>query len=752
MDVSFLIRLIDQFTGPAQKIRNTAKGIGDAANDLKGGFADAIRKGFSTENIETATKNAEAKLSTAKEKLRGAVGLGLALVAPLKGLGDFEDRLINFGNVAGIYGRDLKSIEDELRRIGPTVNKTAGEMLTALEYLVGKGMKPDVALNAIKAIGMTATASKSEIEDMASSGYAVIDNLKVPAENLQLALDAMAEAGKRGGFELKSMADYFPGLTASAQMLGMDGVDAVAELAAALQVARKGSKDDAEAANNMQNFLSKLTSPETVKRFKEQNIDVQAEFKKAAKNGESVFEHMLKVIEKATNGDQFKMGDLFGDMQVLNFLKPMMANMDEFRQIREAAMKSSGVNEQDFLRAMEGLNVKTKALVIQFNNLLTAGSPLLDLAKELVSEFTAFIAQINDFAKANPELTRQIVLGVAALMSFAIAARLAGFALAWLRLPLIGLTSTFLKFNAQGRNIAIGWRLIAGAGRILGSALSLVRYAAVGLGSLLSGLTAPAWLAVAALVAAAFALWKYWDRVSSFLSGVGSVFGETFSAVVKSAVGLIDSLITKFGELLGFNPAEMAVFKAATWNAIGQALDFSAIRAKISEFWDWLGSFFSQEKLGEGEKAVLYESGRAMAQSLIDGIKDFINTNIQPIRDLFKFALEIEWPTPPAWVSWLVDKSKSAVSSAANWTQSLGTGDQPPAWAMGGAIRLPEKEINQTINAEVIDKRPPNMTVHAPISITGVVDPVAAGNAATARLGAAIANAKAGAMHGGTEE
>ncbi|MDA4635992.1 hypothetical protein NZA98_33745, partial [Escherichia coli] len=70
----------------------------------------------------------------------------------------------------------------------------------------------------------------------------------------------------------------------------------------------------------------------------------------------------------------------------------------------------------------------------------------------------------------------------------------------------------------------------------------------------------------------------------------------------------------------------------------------------------------------------------------------------------------------------------------------------------GGSEFIPEQKVNQTINAEVIDKRPPNMTVNAPITITGVLDPMAAANAAAAKIGAAIANAKAGAMHGGTEE
>ena len=86
----------------------------------------------------------------------------------------------------------------------------------------------------------------------------------MPAADAERALDAMAKAGKKGGSELKDLAKEFPALTASAQFLGMEGVVAVSDLAAALEVARKGAADGAQAANNMANFMRKLTTKETI--------------------------------------------------------------------------------------------------------------------------------------------------------------------------------------------------------------------------------------------------------------------------------------------------------------------------------------------------------------------------------------------------------------------------------------------------------------------------------------------------------
>ena len=61
------------------------------------------------------------------------------------------------------------------------------------------------------------------------------------------------------------------------------------------------------------------------------------------------------------------------------------------------------------------------------------------------------------------------------------------------------------------------------------------------------------------------------------------------------------------------------------------------------------------------------------------------------------------------------------------------------------------EKVEQTIRAEVIDKRPPQVNVNASISITGVLDPQAAASAAVSQLRSQMGRAGAGALHGGTE-
>lgn len=764
MNVSLIVRLVDQFTQPATKVRASIRGF---FSGLRDGFSEAITTGFTASRLDKAIDDAETKLNNARGRLLGAFGQAVSLAAPVLALGNFESQLVNFGNTAQIYGDDLTEVGARLRALGPVVNKSASELLVALEYLVGKGLSPDEGMKALEAVGMTATATSSEIEDMAASGFAVLDNLKVPAEELQRAFDAMNQAGKSGGFELKGMAQYFPQLTASARALGMEGVPAVAELGAALQIAMKGAGSESEAANNMQNFLSKLSSPETVKRFKDMGINVQAEFQKAADGNVSVFEHMLGVINDATEGDQFKMGELFGDQQVLNFLRPMMANLDEFRIIRDAAMTADGINADDFGRVMETWEQKAKSATIALDNLLSNSSVLLEIAKDLAGTIRDVVTALNDFATTNPEVARGVVMAIAGLMTLSIAARLVTFAFAGLRLSSLGVINAFLRFDEAGKNIALGWRLIAGLGSLLAGAFGLVKAAAIAVGGALAGISAPVWGVIAVLAAAAFTIWKFWDRISSFVSGMASGLGEVLGPAVSAIGDAISGLVTKLGELFGLDAEQMEGFKASISGAfegafagIGSMVD--GAKELLGGFWDWLGSFFQQETLSDEQKGQMHEAGRKLVTDMLEGIKSaavgmfewFANLPAEIAKHIGSIDLGalIQWPEPPDWLAWMFGGDAPPPSAPGG-----GGNDIPPAGGGGGGdwwnpwSWSQQPEVQATIAAEVVDNRPPQVSVTVNQTITGVADPKQAGTIAAGQIAGAVNQARNGALHDGME-
>mgnify|MGYP001050391357 CR=1 FL=1 len=726
MDVSLLIRLIDQASAPAKKIADSLRGIGDVAGEMKRGFGEAIRHGFSVENIETATKNAEAALQQARSRLVGAIGMGIALAAPVIKAADFQAAFIDFANVAEIPIERMAEIEARLIAATRVTGKNKSELLDILSAYVGKGMSVDDSLKAIEATGRAATATKSEVSDMTNAGFAVMDNLKVSALDLAKAFDVMAASGKEGSFELKDMSRNFPELTANAAALEMKGVPAVAALAAALQMAMKSAGSADQAANNMSNFLGKITSPETVRNFKKFGIDIEKELKKASDSGTDPLLHALKLINQATGGNQFKMGELFADKQVLDFLRALLPNLEEYERIRDKAAASEGIIDKDWINVTSGLKEQFKGLATEVDNMFSAGSALLPIVQGLVEWMTQAVRRVNDWMAANAQLTETIVKGAAGLLAMNVASRVLAFGLAAVRLPLIKTAAAFLKFDKDGRNIATGWRLLAATARVLsGAVLGIVRLvpalrnagigfsvlstvarggflataftaiatAAAATGSALAAITAPVWVVVGVLVAAGAAVWKYWDRVSSFASGFASVFGSLFSDIGAKALDLVNTFVDFHAKLFGVPAAKVAAFKAS----IAKAFDFSGLvdgaKAKISELWEWLTGQFTQEKLSSAEQAEMYAAGQRLAQSLIDGIKSLIDN----VRDLFKFALEIEWPEPPAWLKWLMEKggaaaeaassgTNKAYNSAREWYEGVGGNQTTSSASAGGSV------------------------------------------------------------------
>ena len=282
-----------------------------------------------------------------------------------------EHQLRELGNVGQLTGEQLKEMDERLGSISRYTNQSRGEIAEGLNVLVASGIDPTAALDYMNVIGRTATAAQAEIVDISKTAFSVTDNLKVNVNDLGKTMDMLAQAGKEGRFELKDMSAAFPSLTAGASMLGMRGVPAVAELGAALQVAMKGAGSAPEAATNFESFLQAITSPMAVNRFKElYGVNLPAFLNQVISENKDPIEEMVVLINRLTGGDVFKVSEIFRNKTDLNFLKPMMQNLDEYRRIKESALGADGIMDEDFNHMMETTNEQFKLLKINMKELV----------------------------------------------------------------------------------------------------------------------------------------------------------------------------------------------------------------------------------------------------------------------------------------------------------------------------------------------------------------------------------------------
>ncbi|QGA57776.1 phage tail tape measure protein [Brucella sp. 2280] len=529
-----------------------------------------------------------------------AYALYRAFKSPVEAATEFETKLEDIAQKIEAPISTLPELGREIRQVARDTYQSASAMADGMDVLAGMGANREDALGMLPAIGRTATAYNAEIADLAQAGYAALSNLKVPANQLSGALDAMAQAGKDGAFELKDMAKYFPQLGAGYQALGQQGVPAVADLSAALQIVRKGTGDSASAATNLTNVLQKINAPLTRKTFQKMGVNLEKEMNKAAKAGLTPIEAIAEITHRTLKGDLGKLGDLFQDAQVQQGLRPLIQNIEEYRRIRESAMKAQGVVQQDYERRLRTNAATAKRFRISMENVaLAIGSALLPAMNNLADVIVPIVNRMAEFAEAHPQLTAAIVATSAALVGLRIAAIAAQFSLLWLRGGLISSAILSLKaFRGALAGLSLVFAPVSAAFR--GLRTTMIGYAAAAsiagngtalsiMGRSLVGLLNPLRLVSAAFRGLKFALigsgigaiaigiamagtWIYnnWQGIKELMVGIGEGFRAGLAPVqpiLRPVVDLAKRLWDSISGLVG--PLQAST---ADWRAWGEVI------------------------------------------------------------------------------------------------------------------------------------------------------------------------------------
>lgn len=293
----------------------------------------------------------------------GAVGVALSALSfagPVQAAAAYQDVLLQTQITAGGVGTAAMAAAQEAGRAWERLALETGtrslDIAKAAQNLVAAGLSREEMNRFMPILARTATATGASLEDLSRTAVALRQNLNITtAEELTGALASMAQAGKAGMFELRDMAREFPQLTAAAQALGLTGRNAVDSLGAMLQVARQGAGSSSEAATNLANFLQKLNSPETVRNFREMGVNLEGVLQDAARRGINPIEAVIQKIRERTGGNMFRVGALFQDRQVLDFLRPILRGTQDYLDILQAARQANGqLINQDFATRMQG--------------------------------------------------------------------------------------------------------------------------------------------------------------------------------------------------------------------------------------------------------------------------------------------------------------------------------------------------------------------------------------------------------------
>lgn len=545
---------------------------------------DELNRSLERQKEIRSEKFSETKGKLVSSGIQTAAVTGGVFMAAKKAA-DYNRENTLIGNTANMTSKEVDEMGRSILQTANATGQFADDIQSAQGYLVAAGQDWKEAQANLQAIGRTATATDSDILDVAKSTFTLSDALKINPKDMQTALDILVQAGKEGNFEFNDMAKTLPVLGAQFQALKMGGTEAAATMGAALQIARKGASGSDEAANNMNNFMAKIMSPETLKKAKKNfGVDLYAIITKAQTTGKNPFEAAMKQVIKMTkNGNQKLLGDLFGDMQVQNFVRPMVQNYKEYEEIKKKTLSAHGVVDTDFAKMMKDNSERLKQLRIQTDNAANAfGQALQPALSASLAVFLPLVTGIANFVAKNPSLVSAVALttmGIMGVRTAILAARLA-----------------MIAFTLASNMSPFGWLKVA----------------------------------VTALVYAGVLLYQNWDKIKEYAL---KLWPEIKAIGEKALNGLkwVFMNFTPVGWIIKAFQAGKDVISKIDWGASGSAIIqtlIDGIKSKAGELVDEVKDVFasvreylpfSDAKVGPFSE--LTKSGAAIMGTLALGVK-----------------------------------------------------------------------------------------------------------------------------------
>lgn len=528
-------------------------------------------------------------LKEARRDLRGqameTAGTALVLGAPVyksvKAAAAFEDQVKDIAITGEMSAAQEVKLGETIRLMALRTNQTQEEIARGVATLVAEGMDPAQAQKNAALLGRAATATRASFDDLARMNVNFDKVLGV--KDMELAYNQAAKAGKLGSFELRDMAKWFPALGGMMKSLGVSGNEAVVNMASRLQIARRTAGSNDEAANNFKNFLSKLTSPDTQKDFDKLGINLQARLTGAASKGLDPIEAGVTVImeqmgksapgaaaemqklaaelakikdpaERAAEmerrrgfieslGQRAGLGQMFQDMQAMSYLLAEVQNrgdlkgiMDQTRAGKSASGK--GVIDEDFEKRMKGSTEQFKAFKIQITEIgITLGNALLPALTDALKAVRPLVAGFAAFAQAHPGVIRGVVTLVGGLLAGKLAFIGLKYGINLLISPFVAARTVWLLASSK---LLLLSRVLAGP---LATGLRIGAQAVFWLGRAL--LMNPIGLAITAIAGGAYLIWRNWDKLKVWFSGLGATFKSFGKMMIDGLVGGITGMAGK---------------------------------------------------------------------------------------------------------------------------------------------------------------------------------------------------------------
>lgn len=379
-------------------------------------------------------------LGTVFNRTTGILGsVGLAVSG--KSIADLETRLTRLRLQAGISKEEMAKLNQELFKTAQKrdINIDPSELISAIERIVGKTGDLQFAVQNMQNLAYAISATGAAGQDVGAMGADLMEKFGIKdQQEIIKTLGLLVNQGKAGAFELRDLATQGERVTAAYASTGRQGKQAVAEMGAMLQMARKATGGPEETATALEALIRNFNDPMKRKLLTDSGIKLMDP--EDPKRMRSIID-ISKDLIKLTNADVSKIGRAI-DSEGLRALNAMIIEFKQtggFKSVDEFLTTSSDPqtlldDSKEVAQTFNSAMTSLRTAFMYFANTNLAG-PIQTLADAINS--------------LDPETLQQI-------LSYGGTA-LGGLAAVWAGSKVIGMGASFLSLF--GKKSGVGGAL-----------------------------------------------------------------------------------------------------------------------------------------------------------------------------------------------------------------------------------------------------------------------------------------------------
>ncbi|EPY2274512.1 phage tail tape measure protein [Clostridium sporogenes] len=585
----------------------------------------------------------------------------------------YDDQMRKVQAVSGATGKSYEALRAKAEELGSKTRFSATEAGQGMEMLARAGWKTG---DIMKGIGPVLNFATANAIDLGQASSIVADGLSqfgLEAKDTTMFTDVLSATAAAANTDIGLLGETFKYVGPVAGSLGYKLQDVSVAIGL---MANKGIKGS-QAGTSLRSALTRLANPtgDSAKLMKELGISITDSTGKV-KPFNTLMQELRGKFSKLNDAQKAQYAStIFGQEAMSGMLAIVNATPEEFNKMTKAVAESEG-QTQKMADTMDGglggaiANVKSawEGLLIKLGGmqdglLVDAFNKLAQVLQSLPNEIQYVsnkISEFKQFLKDNETAIKSV--GIA-----------------------LGILGTgILVYSGKLTAATIATKAISAAQTLYIAGLYAAEFATKGFSAAIGFITSPIGIvaiAVAAFAAAAYLIYKNWDKIGPWLSNEWEFIKNTAETVFNAIKTVISTVWEAIKTVITVVVMAIKFVIETTFTLLVTIIrvPLEIIKALIMTVWNYIGGYITN--VINGIKIIITTVWNAIAtatssiwntiKGVITNVWNGIKAVIVPIVNAIKSVVTTAWNGIKAVTSSVFNAIRSVASSVWNGIKSV---------------------------------------------------------------------------------